>query len=156
MHQPVSSVCPHRLPAGSGVGEADAEALDGELEDDLAGGHEVGDAGGGEALELGQAGGVGGRAGAAGGVEEAGVGPDLGPGLAEEALGGEAVEGLEEVVADAAGAAQGLQLGVLGADPGDQDLVDVLVVGVAAGQQLGVVELGLGDDRQQRLGQVVV
>jgi hypothetical protein len=56
------------------------------------------------------------------------------------------VEGLEEAVGAAAGAAQGLQLGVLGADPGDQDLVDVLVVGVAGGQQLGVVELGLGDD----------
>jgi hypothetical protein len=32
------------------------------------------------------------------------------------------------------------------------DLVDVLVVGVPAGQQLLVVELGRGDDREQRLG----
>jgi hypothetical protein len=86
------------------------------------------------------------RAGAAGAVEEAGVGPDLGPGLAQEASGGQAVEGLEDAVGAAAGAAQGLQLGVLGADAGDQDLVDVLVVGVAVGQQLGVVEVAGGDD----------
>ena len=66
-------------------------------------------------------------AGAAGGVQEAGVGPDLGPRLAQEPLGGQAVERLEEAVGAAAGAAQGLQLGVLGADPGDQDLVDVRV-----------------------------
>jgi len=54
------------------------------------------------------------------------------------------------------GAAGGLQLGVLGANPGDQNLVDVLVVGAAGGQEPGVAELGLGDDRQQRLGQVEV
>src|SRR5215218_2294367 len=149
-------VLPTAPTCGSGAGKADAETLGGELEDDLAGGHEVGDAGGSQAFQVGQAVGVGPGAGAAGGVEEAGVGPDLGPGLAEEAPGGQAVEGLEEAVGAAAGAAQGLQLGVLGADPGHQDLVDVLVVGVAAGQQLGVVEVARGDHGQERLGEVVV
>src|SRR4029450_8277442 len=64
---------------GSGPREADAETLDGELQDGLARGGEVGDAGGGEAFQVGQTVGVGVGAGAAGGVEEAGVGPDLGP-----------------------------------------------------------------------------
>src|SRR4029453_4420606 len=35
-------------PPCSGLGEADPEALEGEFEDDLAGGHQVGDAVGGE------------------------------------------------------------------------------------------------------------
>src|SRR4029453_5180854 len=117
--------CAAHAPAGfralstapSGVGEADPEALEGELEDDLAWGHQVGDAVGGELFQLGQAGLVGVGTGAAGGVEQAGVGPTLGPGLAKEPLGGQAVEGLEEAVGAAAGAAGRLQLGVLGADP---------------------------------------
>src|SRR4029453_8531201 len=78
--------------APSGVGEADPEALEGEFEDDLAWGHQVGEAGGGELFQRGKAGPVGVGAGAAGGVEQAGVGPDLGPGLAQEPLGGQAVE----------------------------------------------------------------
>src|SRR5215218_36472 len=99
-HAPVCFAALSTAPGypGSGVAEAHPEALDGQFEDDLAGGGQVGDPGGGQALQLGQAGGVGVGAGAAGGVQEAGVGPDLGPGLPQEPPGGQAVEGLEEAV----------------------------------------------------------
>ena len=45
---------------------------------------------------------------------------------------------------------------VLGADPRREDLVDAFVVGAAAGHQRVVVELGVGDHREQRLREVVV
>src|SRR5829696_8050210 len=77
-------------PEGQAPGRRTPNPLTASLRDDLAGGRQVGDAGGGQAFQVGQAVGVGVGAGAAGGVEEAGVGPDLGPGLAQEAPDGQA------------------------------------------------------------------
>src|SRR4029453_3381725 len=84
-HAPAGSgACPQVLPANSGFREPDPEPLDGELQDDLPRGGEVGDAGGGEALQVGQAVGVGVGAGAAGGGGGGGGGAGLGPGVAQE------------------------------------------------------------------------
>ena len=89
-------------------------------------------------------------------VQRDGVGPYLGPCLAQEALGAEPVEGFEQPVEQGSGTGKPSQLVVLGADPGSEHAVDRLVVGLPAGQQRRVAELLVGDHRQQRLRQVIV
>src|SRR6185312_13782410 len=137
-------------------GQPDAEAGGSQLQQHLAGGLQVGDLSRAQLLELRQPRGVDVRSLPPGAVQRDGIGPYFDARLAQEPLGAEPVEGLEQPVEQGRGTGEPGQLVVLGADPGGEHAVDRLVVGLPAGQQRRVAELLVGDHRQQRLRQVVV
>jgi len=144
------------LPARGLAWEPDAEAGGGQLQQYLARSLQSRDLGRAQLLELGQPRGVGVRALPAGVAQRDGIGPHLLPRLTQEALGAELVEGPQQPVEQGRRPGDPGQLVVLGGDPGGEHVVDRPVVGLAPGQQRGVVELLVGDHRQQRLRQVVV
>jgi hypothetical protein len=137
-------------------GQPDAEAGRGELEQHRTGRHQGRDLGRAELLELGQNLGVGVRALAARPAQRDRVGPHLLACLAQEALGTKPVERAQQPVHERARAGDLGQLVVLGGDPGGEYGVDGLVIGLPALQEGWIVELLVGDHRQQRLGQVEV
>ena len=138
------------------LGQPDAEAGGGELEQHRAGRHQGRDLGRAELLQLGQDLGVGVRALAARPAQRDRVGPHLLACLAQEALGTKPVERAQQPVDERARAGDLDQLVVLGGDPGGEHDVDGLVIGLPALQEGRIVELLVGDHRQQRLGQVEV
>jgi hypothetical protein len=128
----------------------------GQAQQHLAGGAQVADALCAQGLQLAQARPQGALAARA--AEQHGVAPDLAARLLQEAAGGGPIERDQQAVEQGPvpGALHLGQLLVLGGHAAGDDGVDALVVGPAPSHQLGVVELVVADDRQQRLRQVVV
>ena len=138
------------------LGEPDAEAGGGELQQHRTGRHQGRDLGRAQLLQLGQDGSVSVRALTARAAQRDRVGPDLLARLAQEPLRAEPVERPQQPVHQGARPGDLGQLVVLGGDPGGEHGVDGPVIGLAAGQQRRVAELLVGDHRDQGLRQVVV
>src|SRR2546427_2812448 len=148
-------VCPRPDPL---QGQRHPEAPPRQLEKDPAGGPKVCHTQAGEFLQLFELGRIGLGALTAGEGKRPGVHPHLPARLFQEPLRARSVEGREDAVDQVAIAWFLLpqQLAILLWDAPDQDLVDASVVSRAPGHRPRVLELLVGDHRQQRLREVVV